>query len=116
VSAEANLAVAFADAFPVSHGHTLVVPRRHEPNLFALTAEEHCDVWRLVREMRASIDGDSAPDGYNLGVNIGAAGGQTVAHAHVHLIPRYRGDASDPRGGIRWVLPEHARYWDDNDN
>lgn len=103
-------AVAFADKFPVSEGHALVVPRSHVLSLFDLTDEDRAAVWSLVAEVRAVIDGDLGPDGFNIGVNDGAAAGQTVDHAHVHVIPRSRGDVDDPRGGVRWVLG--SRSWD----
>ncbi len=106
-------AVSFLDGFPLSDGHALVVPRRHVADLFALDAEEQAAVWRLVAEVRALLAATRAPDGFNVGVNVGAAAGQTVAHAHVHVIPRYAGDVADPRGGVRWVLPARAAYWRD---
>ena len=110
--AESETAAAFFDAFPLSPGHTLIVPRRHEPDLFALTWDEHDALWRLLRPVRALIEQRHHPHGYNVGVNVGGAGGQTVGHVHVHLIPRYAGDVDDPRGGIRWIIPTKARYWD----
>lgn len=109
--AAADSAVAFEDGFPVSPGHTLVVPRSHVPDLFDLEADEIAAVWRLVGLMRDELARDRCPDGFNVGVNAGAAAGQTVWHAHVHVIPRYVGDAEDPRGGIRRVIPKRARYW-----
>ena len=69
-------------------------------------------MWRLVNTVRARVEGELHPDGYNLGVNVGQAAGQTVGHVHIHLIPRYAGDVEDPRGGIRWVIPAKARYWE----
>ena len=104
-------AAAFPDAFPVSPGHTLIVPRRHEADFLALTEPERIAVWALVEPVRQAIDARLHPDGYNLGVNVGEAAGQTVAHAHLHVIPRYAGDTPDPRGGIRWILPAKAPYW-----
>ena len=95
------LALAIRDGFPVSPGHTLIIPRRHVGSCFEITAEE------LTARLR--------PDGFNIGVNDGAAAGQTVPHLHIHLIPRFRGDRPDPRGGVRWVLPEKAAYWDRDD-
>ena len=68
-------------------------------------------MWRLVDRVRASLAAELDPDGFNVGVNDGAAAGQTVAHAHVHVIPRFEGDVADPRGGVRWVVPDRARYW-----
>lgn len=106
-----ELALALLDAFPVTPGHTLVVPRRHIADYFALSPEEQAGVWELVNQVRERLAMDSEPDGYNLGVNVGSAAGQTVGHAHVHVIPRHDGDREDPRGGIRWIFPERAPYW-----
>ena len=110
--AENSLAAAFADAFPVSPGHCLVVPRRHEPDFLALTAEEQTAIWNLVVPVSRHIAAGGMPDGFNLGVNVGEAAGQTVAHAHLHVIPRRLGDVDDPRGGVRWIIPAKARYWE----
>lgn len=104
-------AVAFADRYPISAGHTLVVPRAHQADLFDLRADERAALWALVDVVRTELVAEHRLDGFNIGVNIGEAAGQTVAHAHVHVIPRYRGDVPDPRGGIRWVLPDKAAYW-----
>ena len=104
--------VSFLDAFPLSPGHTLVVPKRHEPNFFSLTAQEHTSLWQLVDEVRSALIETHAPDGWNIGINVGNAGGQTIDHAHVHVIPRYFGDQPDPRGGVRRIFPERAAYWD----
>lgn len=104
-------AVAFADGFPLSPGHTLVVPRRHVANFFELNADEQSDLWRLVADVQRALAERERPHGFNVGLNVGAAAGQTVAHAHVHVIPRYTGDVADPRGGVRWVLPAKAAYW-----
>ncbi len=106
-------ALALPDAFPLNPGHTLVIPRRHVADLFSLTADEQADVWRLVAKVRDRIFREHRPDGFNIGVNAGAAAGQTVDHAHVHVIPRHRGDVPDPRGGVRWVVPARAPYWKD---
>ena len=107
-----DLAGAFLDGYPVTPGHTLIIPRRHEANFLALTAAEQAAVWALVDIVRRQLDASDAPDGYNIGVNIGEAAGQTIAHAHLHVIPRRRGDVPDPRGGVRWVVPEKAAYWE----
>lgn len=104
-------AVALPDAYPVSHGHTLVVPRRHVESLSRLADSERGAVWALVEAARARLAAEERPDGFNIGINDGAAAGQTVPHAHVHVIPRYVGDVPDPRGGIRWVIPDKAPYW-----
>jgi diadenosine tetraphosphate (Ap4A) HIT family hydrolase len=106
-----ELAAAFPDAYPVSDGHVLIVPLRHEPSGLALSLDEQAAMLHLLAAARAWIEARFRPDGYNLGMNVGEAAGQTVAHAHLHLIPRYHGDAPDPRGGVRWVLPARAAYW-----
>lgn len=106
-------AAAFPDAYPLSPGHTLVVPRRHVPGLFDLPKEDLEEVWELVDEMRSDLVADRGPDGFTVGVNDGTAAGQTVPHAHVHVIPRWTGDRADPRGGIRWIIPERAPYWEE---
>lgn len=108
-----ELAVAIPDAFPVTPGHTLVVPRRHVTEFFDLNDDEQAAVWRLVVVVRANLLETQKPDGFNVGLNAGAAAGQTVPHAHVHVIPRYAGDSRDPRGGVRRVMPGKARYWKD---
>lgn len=111
--AENTHATAFPDQFPVSEGHTLIVPRRHVKSVFELPGEELQTVWTLVAEVRDRLRStlDPAPDAFNVGPNDGDKAGQTVAHAHIHVIPRYVGDMPDPRGGIRWVLPRKANYW-----
>ncbi|MDP1611514.1 MAG: HIT family protein [Sulfuritalea sp.] len=108
---ETGLAVAVRDGFPVSPGHTLIVPRRHTFTFFDTNADERNDMLLLLDEAKAKLDAEFRPDGYNIGINDGTAAGQTIAHLHIHLIPRYTGDAPDPRGGVRWVLPEQAKYW-----
>lgn len=103
--------VALPDAFPVSEGHALVCPRRHVADVAALDEPEWDELWRVVRQVRRLLEARLSPDGWNLGVNSGAAAGQTVAHAHVHVIPRYAGDVADPRGGVRAVVPDRAAWW-----
>lgn len=99
------------DGFPVSRGHSLVIPRRHLASFFEATQEERSALLALLDDARAAAIAEFQPDGFNIGINDGAAAGQTVPHLHIHLIPRYAGDVQDPRGGIRWVLPERADYW-----
>ena len=106
-----ELAIAFLDACPVSPGHTLVIPRRHVASIYELTAAEQTAVWDLVGHVRGLLLAQIQVDGFNIGVNDGVAAGQTVMHAHVHLIPRHQGDVPDPRGGIRWVIASKAPYW-----
>jgi len=108
---ENEVALAILDGFPVAEGHTLVIPKRHVGSLFDLAVEEQADLWRLVALVRAGLLDGIKPDGFNVGVNDGVAAGQTVMHAHVHVIPRRSGDVADPRGGVRWVVPGKAAYW-----
>jgi len=105
-----ELAIAFRDAYPVSDGHTLVVPRRHVASWFEATEAERAAILTLADEVKLALDAELAPDGYNLGVNVGAAAGQTVMHLHVHVIPRYAGDVDDPAGGVRFVIPGRGNY------
>jgi superfamily II DNA or RNA helicase/diadenosine tetraphosphate (Ap4A) HIT family hydrolase/SOS-response transcriptional repressor LexA len=104
------LAFAFRDRFPVTPGHTLIVTRRVTPDWFTATPDERTAVAALVEEVKRQLDAEYAPHGYNVGFNAGAAAGQTVMHLHVHVIPRYRGDMDDPRGGVRHVIPSKANY------
>ena len=108
---EDEYAAAIPDGFAVTEGHTLVVPRRHVASIFDLTEREQRSVWRLVAQARALLLAELGPDGFNVGLHDGPAAGQTVLHAHVHVIPRRAGDVADPRGGVRWVVPAKARYW-----
>ena len=91
-------------------GHLLLIPFRHIPTLFEATDEEQAALLALVREAKDLLDERFHPDGYNIGVNVGTAAGQTVMHLHVHVIPRYAGDMEDPRGGVRGVIPERRGY------
>lgn len=99
------------DGFPVSKGHTLIIPKRHVGSFFEITDEERADLLVLLNKAKVVIQGEFNPDGYNIGINDGPAAGQTVPHLHLHLIPRYKGDRNDPRGGVRWIIPEKADYW-----
>lgn len=112
VIAENELAVVVRDGFPVSPGHTLIIPRRHIGSFFDLAGEERTAMLTLLDSAKTELETEFHPDGYNIGINDGAAAGQTVAHLHIHLIPRYAADSADPRGGVRWVLPKKAKYWE----
>jgi len=101
---EDELAYVRYDNNSLSKGHVLVVPRRHVADFFDMSAAEKSAILSLLDRARTHIAREHAPEGYNIGVNIGRAGGQTRMHVHVHLIPRYTGDVADPRGGIRCVL------------
>lgn len=109
---EANeLAVVVSQVgYEVSRGHCLIVPRRVVATVFEMTAEEWLACVSLIDRAKARLDRDFQPDGYNIGVNCGGAAGQTVFHAHIHLIPRYVGDHPNPRGGVRAVIPGKADY------
>jgi len=108
-------ALAFWDGYPVSPGHALVVPRRHAASWADLTSDERTAIITGIDGLRALINKQHNPDGYNVGFNDGPAAGQTVMHFHVHVIPRYEGDVPDPRGGVRWVLGNKAVYWEDSE-
>ena len=110
ILAENAHALAFLDTYPVSRGHALIVPRRHALTIFELSDEEYADCFGLVRPLKDLLLARFAPDGFNVGTNCGKAAGQSVWHAHIHVIPRYDGDVPDPRGGVRGVIPRKARY------
>jgi diadenosine tetraphosphate (Ap4A) HIT family hydrolase len=108
---EGSVAVALWDSYPLNPGHVLLVPRRHVASWFEATAAERDEMLHLADDARRVVLERHSPDGFNLGINDGAAAGQTVPHLHLHLIPRYRGDVPDPRGGVRWIIPDRAVYW-----
>jgi len=98
-------AAAFFDKHPVSRGHLLIIPKQHYATYFDVPAVDRQAMAELIDQAKAYLDARYHPDGYNIGINVGAAAGQTVMHCHVHLIPRYHGDVPDPTGGIRKMLP-----------
>ena len=100
---ENDLAIAFFDNHPVSKGHTLVIPKRHVETYFDLNEKEIEAMFQLSIKVKEHLDREYHPDGYNVGFNVLEAGGQSVMHAHMHIIPRYKGDVPHPRGGIRKV-------------
>jgi diadenosine tetraphosphate (Ap4A) HIT family hydrolase len=104
-------AIVIRDGYPVSPGHTLLIPKRHTGSFFELAEQERADLLALLDRAKRVLDAELQPQGYNIGINDGAAAGQTVPHLHVHLIPRFEGDLPDPRGGVRWVIPAKAKYW-----
>ncbi len=106
-----DFAFSIRDAFPISPGHTLIIPRRHVASFFDATSDERIAMLQLLDSAKLGLDEELHPDGYNVGINDGQAAGQTVLHLHIHLIPRFTGDRGDPRGGIRWLIPEKADYW-----
>ena len=108
--AQTKLSFAFLDSFPVSNGHALVMPKRHVESIWKMTTEEYIDASNLVRQVKDILQKQFDPQGFNIGVNCGEAAGQTVFHAHIHVIPRYAGDVSSPRGGIRNIIPGKGSY------
>jgi diadenosine tetraphosphate (Ap4A) HIT family hydrolase len=100
------------DGFPISPGHTLIIPKRHLGSFFEINKEERDALLTLLDKAKETIDTEFHPDGFNIGINDGPSAGQTVPHLHMHLIPRYTNDQADPRGGVRWIIPEKANYWD----
>ncbi len=107
-----DLVITIRDAFPVSLGHTLIIPKRHISSFFAATNQEQMALLNGLNIAKVELHQLYTPDGYNIGINDGLAAGQTIPHLHIHLIPRYTGDCFDPRGGIRWLFPEKAVYWE----
>src|SRR5262249_19616646 len=110
ILAETKLSLAVLDGFPVSKGHTLVIPKRHVALLWEMTTEEYADAFALVRQVKDILQEQFNPQGFNVGVNCAEAAGQTVFHAHIHLIPRYTGDVPNPRGGVRNIIPGKGNY------
>jgi len=106
--------MAVRDAYPISPGHTLIIPRRHVGSFFEISAGERTCLLALLDKAKAVVEQEFKPDGFNIGINDGPAAGQTVPHLHIHLIPRYKGDSADPRGGVRWIIPAKADYWSQN--
>lgn len=110
IIAENELAFAIYDIYPVTKGHILVITKRHFQNYFEISKEENDAVFRLIELMKTKLENEFKPDGFNIGVNVGEIAGQTIPHVHVHLIPRYKGDMKNPRGGVRHVIPEKGNY------
>jgi ATP adenylyltransferase len=107
---ETPVVCALWDGYPVNPGHALVIPRRHFASWFEATDDERSALLASLDAAKTEIDRLYNPDGYNIGVNIGAAAGQTVFHLHIHLIPRFTGDVAEPQGGVRHVIPSRGRY------
>jgi diadenosine tetraphosphate (Ap4A) HIT family hydrolase len=109
---ETSLVLGLWDGFPVSVGHALIVPRRHVARWSEATVDERQELASAIKEVQRIVQELHHPAGFNVGFNDGPAAGQTVGHLHIHVIPRYEGDVPDPRGGIRLVIPDKARYWE----
>lgn len=110
ILAENDVAYARWDNFPVSKGHVEIVPKSHVESIFDLTDNNLLAMYKLLKEARLVIDKKYQPDAYNIGINDGEAAGRTVHHLHIHLIPRYRGDVDDPKGGVRHIIPSRGAY------
>ncbi|MCI0416255.1 HIT family protein [bacterium] len=111
IVAQTSLTVTIRDGFPISPGHTLIISKRHFCSFFEATPEEEREMMQALRDAKSQLDYEFSPMGYNIGINDGSAAGQTVPHLHIHLIPRYQGDSTDPPRGICWIIPEKAAYW-----
>ena len=99
------------DRYPVNDGHSLIISRRASAvTFFDLTPVEQQELLQLIETVKTNLDRDLSPDGYNIGMNCGVAAGQTVMRFHCHLIPRFKGDVEDPRGGVRWCVPSKGNY------
>ena len=107
---ENDLAIARFDGYPVSKGHMIVITKRHIKKWWETTPEEKNAIFNLLDEAKKLIDSKYNPDGYNIGINIDEAAGQSIMHLHVHLIPRYIGDVPNPKGGVRGVIPDKQSY------
>lgn len=107
---ETATCVAFFDGYPVSPGHALIVPNRHVSSYFDLTDHEREAMNVMLQYVKRVVDECFHPDGYNIGINVGQAAGQSVYHCHMHLIPRYAGDVENPKGGVRGVIPKKQKY------
>ena len=110
IIASSSLSVAFFDGFPVSPGHALIIPKRHVSSFFDLSKDEQQDLLNLTDRVKQIVEERYHPDGYNIGINVGEAAGQSIFHVHMHLIPRYQGDVPNPRGGVRGVIPDKQNY------
>ena len=110
IIASSSLSVAFYDGFPVSPGHALIIPKRHVSSFFDLSKDEQQDLLNLADRVKRLVEERYHPDGYNIGINVGEAAGQSIFHVHLHLIPRFKGDVPNPRGGVRGVIPAKQNY------
>lgn len=107
---ESATAYSMFDKFPVSNGHALIIPKEHCADYFGLTFKEQSACTFMLNTVKQIVEKRFDPDGFNVGINIGESAGQTVSHVHIHLIPRYKGDVEEPRGGVRGVIPWKKSY------
>ena len=111
IVAQNEHAIAIRDGFPVTEGHTLIIPKTHEGSYFNLPHTVQTALLELLSQQRELLSIELGAKDFNVGINDGPDAGQTVTHCHIHLIPRKSGDVTDPRGGVRWVVPDKADYW-----
>lgn len=107
---ETGKVYAIFDGYPISKGHVLVIPKKHSLNYFDLNLNEQTSLWITVNRVKNILAGRFQPDGFNIGINCNEAGGQTIFHTHIHIIPRYKGDVKYPRGGVRNLIPKKGNY------
>lgn len=98
------------DRHPVNKGHFLVIPHRHFADYFDINEAERNELWALVEAGKKIAEEKYQPDGYNIGINVGIWAGQSIHHLHIHVIPRYKGDVENPKGGVRGVVPQRKNY------
>ncbi|ALJ00768.1 HIT family protein [Rufibacter tibetensis] len=98
------------DKYPVSPGHSLIISNQLRADYFDLTNDEKFHLPKVIEKCKQFIEQDFTPDGYNIGMNCGEVAGQTVMHFHCHLIPRFKGDMADPRGGVRHSVEGKGYY------
>ena len=118
ILAQTDLSYAIYDSFPASKGHSLVIPKRHLVSIWDMTSDEYADAFNLVRTVKNNLvrtvknllQEKFEPQGFNIGANCGEAAGQSIFHAHIHIIPRFAGDVPNPRGGIRHIIPGKGNY------
>jgi diadenosine tetraphosphate (Ap4A) HIT family hydrolase len=107
-----DLGLVIRDGYPISEGHTLIIPKRHVGSFFETTQDEKLVLLALLESAQKQLKKEFNPPSFNIGINDGKEAGQTVPHLHIHLIPRYEGDLAEPKGGVRWIIPEKAKYWE----
>ena len=107
---EGEFGFAAYDRHPVNDGHFLVIPHRHFADYFDINDDEREGLWLLVAEGKTIVDKEWNPDGYNIGINVGESAGQSINHLHIHVIPRYKDDVENPKGGVRGVVPDKKLY------
>ena len=107
-----ELGLVIRDGYPISPGHTLIIPKWHIASFFDLSIKEQDGLFELMARAKEVLLKTFNPDGFNVGINDVPSAGQTVPHIQIHLIPRFKDDQEDARGGVRWIIPDKARYWE----